>query len=108
MSIYPSSPYSLPVSAYTGRVAARAYLESLADTYADSVREHASCVRMWRALCAERRANAADTTCPRWRAVHARSACRAAVYIGASMRDMRRAARAYNDVRAILATIPNG
>jgi hypothetical protein len=63
---------------------------------------------MWRALCAERRALAADTTCPRLRAVYTRSACRAAAYIGASMRDMRTAARAYNDVRAILATIPNG
>jgi hypothetical protein len=106
MSIYPSSPYSLPVSAYTGRAVARAYLESLASGYAFSVESSAAHVREWRAIYAERRALAADTTCPRLRAVYTRSACRAAAFVGASMRDMRRAARAYNDVRAILATLP--
>jgi hypothetical protein len=104
MSIYPSS---LPVSAYTGRAVARAYLTGMCAGYADSVQEHASAVRTWRALYSERRALAVATECPRLRAVYTRSACRAAAYIGASMRDMRRAAAGYNDVRAILATLPN-
>jgi hypothetical protein len=106
MSIYPSSPSSLPVSAYTGRVAARAYLESLADTYASSVVASAIAAREWRTIYAERRAFAIHSESARMRTVHARSACRAAAYIGAAMRDMRRAAAGYNDVRAILATLP--
>lgn len=105
MSIY---PVSLPIVAHVGRATARAYLEGMCAGYADSVLEHAAYVREWRALYAERRALAAATTCPRLRAVYTRSACRAAAYIGASMRDMRRAAAGYNDVRAVLATLPNG
>jgi hypothetical protein len=94
------------VSAYTGRVASRAYLESLSSGYAFSVEASAARVREWRALYSERRALAANTTCPRLRAVYTRSVCRAAAFVGASMRDMRRAAVGYNDVRAILATLP--
>lgn len=105
MSIY---PVSIPFVAHVGRATARGYLVELANVYADSVREHAVAIITWRALYAERRALAAATQCPRLRALYTRSACRAAAYIGASIRDMRRAAAGYNDVRAVLATIPNG
>lgn len=105
MSIY---PVSLPIVAHVGRATARGYLVELSNVYASGVREHAAAVITWRALYAERRALAAATQCPRLRASYTRSACRAAAYIGASMRDMRRAAVAYNDVRAVLATLPNG